>query len=174
MFYINIFIKDTGDAERAERLAKREPNPDKKMTALATLPNPFTYEAIVQEQIFKLKQENAQWKAFEESITRATQGALPPIPQSRPSTPRPGTAVAGLQSQGLPMPGPARPGSAKAATNRAREFIERLGGGGGSHTRKKPRMKSKFINTRRRFTKEKLRKTIKRNHHHNISNKNLT
>jgi hypothetical protein len=33
---------------------------------------------------------------------------------------------------------------------------------GGSHTRKKPRMKSKIKNTRRRITKEKLRKTIKR------------
>jgi hypothetical protein len=176
MFYTNIFIKDTGDAERAERLAKREPNPDKKMTALATLPNPFTYEAIVQEQIFKLKQENAQWKAFEESITRATQGALPPIPQSRPSTPRPVSPRA-VSAWG----GPARPGSAKAGPARSSNFTDRArklggggGGGGGSHTRKKPRMKSKFINTRRRFTKEKLRKTIKRNHHHNISNKNLT
>ena len=45
---------------------------------------------------------------------------------------------------------------------------------GGSHTRKKPRMKSKLINTRRRFTKEKLRKTIKRNRRHNISSSNRT
>jgi hypothetical protein len=35
-------------------------------------------------------------------------------------------------------------------------------------------MKSKFINTRRRFTKEKLRKTIKRNRRHNISSSNRT
>ncbi len=34
---------------------------------------------------------------------------------------------------------------------------------GGSRTQKKPRMKSKIKNTRRRITKEKLRKTIKRN-----------
>lgn len=45
---------------------------------------------------------------------------------------------------------------------------------GGSHTRKKHRMKSKINTTRRRFTKEKLRKTIKRNRHHNISSSNKT
>jgi hypothetical protein len=35
--------------------------------------------------------------------------------------------------------------------------------GGGPHTRKKPRIQFKKNDTRRRFTKEKLRKTIKRN-----------
>jgi len=45
---------------------------------------------------------------------------------------------------------------------------------GGSHTRKNPRMKSGIKNTRRRFTKEKLRKTIKRNHNHNITSSNKT
>ncbi len=42
---------------------------------------------------------------------------------------------------------------------------------GGSHTRKKPRMKSKIINTRRRFRKEKQRMTRKRNSRNNSKHK---
>jgi hypothetical protein len=57
---------------------------------------------------------------------------------------------------------------ASSAQNSTQSFIRRKKTSegkpkGGSHTRKKPRMKSKIKNTRRRFTKEKLRKTIKRN-----------
>ena len=188
MFYINIFINTDTSIEKREERANRgtsiQSTAVKDTMVLDKLPIPFTYEAIVQEQIYKLTNENARWKAFEESITRATQGALPPIAKSRPSTPRSGSAGAGSAipvspRAGSAWGGPARPGSAKADSAKliaARKRIEGLGGGGGggSHTRKKPRMKSKFINTRRRFTKEKLRKTIKRNHHHNISNKNLT
>ncbi len=46
---------------------------------------------------------------------------------------------------------------------------------GGSRTRKKHRMKSKVIYTKRRFTKEKLRKTIKHNrrHIHNTNRKRV-
>jgi hypothetical protein len=118
-------------------------NPGRKQTTIETKPK--TYELIVESKtdIFLDTNSSKELNKF------LGEKYLPPLEPS----------------------GSARPASSRnvKVPSELSERIKRLGGGGGSHTRKKPRMKSKINTTRRRFTKEKLRKTIRR-----ISNNNLT
>ena len=70
------------------------------------------------------------------------------------------------RSQPVPRPSTQQP-SPSVFSRKAKNAIQPYNWKGGSHTRKKPRMKSKIINTRRRFTKEKQRMTRKRNSRNN-------
>ena len=193
IFYINIFLE-------SQPLPTSQT--DSRGIPIVVNPIPGTYDAIVYQEISKLVNGDI-WKQFEFSLDSMLQRNLPSISiktgsVSRPTSPRTGSLRTDSESRpGSAIPVSAsRPGSAISVSASRPGSPTRYGRSvklpatpphvkivkpttgtgsrGGSHTRKKPRMKSKFINTRRRFTKEKLRKTIKRNRRHNISSSNRT